>query len=73
MELHVFTRYKNKLIEGSSEKVNSIIILKQKLCYFKDFLLFKPYGSVHNLHFVYYNDSFCYKLVASASIIAKPF
>ncbi len=53
MEQHVFTWNKNKRIEGSSEKVNSIIILKQNKCYFKDFLLFKPYGSVHNLHFVY--------------------
>ncbi len=37
MEQHVFVQYKNKLIEGTSEKVNKGIISKQNLCYFKDF------------------------------------
>ncbi len=46
---------------------------KTKKCYFKDFLLFKPYDSVNNKHSVRSNTHICCKLVTMASKIVTLF
>jgi hypothetical protein len=65
VEHSVFVYYKNKVKEGSSEKVKSTLFKKNNVISMI-FLLFKPYGSVDNKHF-------CCKLVRVASKIEVPF
>jgi hypothetical protein len=51
MEQRVFMKHKNKLTEGTSEKVNRALFKNKTNVILQIILLFKSYDSAHNEHF----------------------